>query len=121
MNTRLIVAAALAALASGAAFAEGGTYDYPQAYSSNVTRAQVQTELEQAKRDGSIRVHSTSYNHMAAAKSLKSRDEVRAEVLAERNLPAGAVRAAALHGEDSGSFAFSRTPQRDAGTRIAGR
>lgn len=122
MNTtlKILVAASIAAFASTAAFAQEATYDYPTSYSSNVTRAQVQAELAQAKRDGSMRVHSTSYNHMAAAKSLKTRAEVVAETLADRQGAAGAINAAALQGEDSGSFAFSRQlPVRDAGTRIA--
>jgi hypothetical protein len=70
----------------------------------------------QAKRDGSMRVWSTSYNHMAAAKSVKSRADVQGEVL-------GADRAAttALTGEDSGSFALSRQRARQAGTVLAAR
>ncbi len=99
------LAASLVSLAAVPAFAQEATYDYPQPVASAVTRAQVQAELQQARRDGSIRVWSTSYNHIAAAKSLKTRDEVRAETLA-----AGAGYSAALTGEDSGSFAMSRQP-----------
>ena len=103
-------------LASTAAFAEGSSYDYPQAVTSNTTRAQVQSELAQAKRDGSIKVWSTSYNHMAAVKSLKSRADVQAELLGTEP----AVRDAMI-GEDSGSFALSPKPARSAGTVLAAR
>jgi len=117
---KTLLASTLAAFAASAAFAQEATYEYPTAYQSDVTRAQVQAELAQAKRDGSMRVHSTSYNHMAAAKSLKTRAEVVAETLADRRVPVGSLNAAALQGEDSGSFALSRQlPLRDAGTRIA--
>jgi hypothetical protein len=103
-------------LASTAAFAEGASYDYPQAVTSNTTRAQVQSELAQAKRDGSIKVYSISYNHMAAMKSVKSRAEVQAEVVGTDT----ATRDAML-GEDSGSFALSHKPARSAGTVLATR
>jgi hypothetical protein len=117
---KTILATSLAAFASTAALAQEATYEYPSAYTSDVTRAQVQAELAQARRDGSMRVHSTSYNHMAAARSLKTRAEVVAETLADRRAPAGALNAAALQGEDSGSFALARQlPRRDSGTRIA--
>lgn len=115
----LLATAAVAALgfAGAAAQAQEATYEYPQAAVSNVTRAQVQAELAQAKRDGSTRVWSTSYNHMAAAKAMKTRAEVQAELL-------GTDRAVlnAMNGEDSGSFALNRKPvARDAGTVLAGR
>lgn len=96
--------AAFAALSGNAAFAQEATYEMPIPAVSNITRAQVQAELVQARRDGSMRVWSTSYNHMAAAKSLRTRDDVVAEVIAEhRN-----ANALVLNGEDSGSFAFAR-------------
>ena len=112
----LLVAAATLALAGTAAFAQEATPDYPQAVSSNVTRAQVQAELAQAKRDGSMRVWSTSYNPVAAARSLKTRDEVRTELM-------GGDRAlyTALSGEDSGAFALVRQPLRGSVVVIAAR
>lgn len=112
----LLVASATLALAGTAAFAQEATPDYPQAVSSNVTRAQVQAELAQAKRDGSMRAWSTSYNPFAAARSLKTRDEVRAELM-------GGDRAlyAALSGEDSGAFALARQPLRGSVIVVAAR
>ncbi len=91
--------------------------DYPGVWTSSLTRAQVQAELREAQRTGATRVWSTSYNHMAAAKSERSRDEVRAEVLAQQR-QAGA----SLIGEDSGSFALSPVlQQRNSATRLAAR
>jgi hypothetical protein len=111
MNTRSTIRAAVHTIAFAASLAAGGaalaqeaTYDMPIPAVSATTRAQVQAELAQAKRDGSTRVWSTSYNHIAAAKSLRSRDEVRAEVIADHRNGS----AAALSGEDSGSFALAR-------------
>ena len=114
----VLATAALSTLgaASTVALAQEATYDYPQAVTSNVTRAQVQAELAQAKRDGSIRVWSSSYNHMAAAQSLKARADVRAEVLSTNR-----AEMAAVTGEDSGSFALSRKAVRSAGTVLAAR
>lgn len=110
------VAVATIGYAGAPAFAQQATYEYPQAVAAGATRAQVQAELAQARRDGSMRVWSTSYNHMAAAKSLKSRAEVQAELRgADRSA------AASMLGEDSGSFALSRQPVRGATTVVAGR
>jgi len=101
----LSTAAAVATLgfAGTAAFAQEATYEYPQAAVSSVTRAQVQAELAQAKADGSLRVWSTQFNPFAVSKSLKSRSEVRAEVLGS-----GHDTINAYTGEDSGSFAIAR-------------
>lgn len=96
------VAATAVLLAAAPAHAQEATPDYPQAYTGSTTRAQVQAELAQARRDGSMRVWSTSYNHMTAAKSLKTRDQVQAELRADD----GSM--TALTGEDSGSFAIAR-------------
>lgn len=112
--TTLIVA--IAGFAATAAIAQEASYEYPQATTSTLTRAQVLADLAQARRDGSMRVYSASYNHMAAAKSVKSRAEVQAEMLAAER-----VTAAALTSEDSGSFALSRVPVRDASTPVAAR
>lgn len=79
------------------------------------TRQQVQAELFQARADGSTRVWSTSYNHMAALKSTRSREEVRAEAVAA-NLSG---EDSTWFGEDSGSFALARLqPSRATAERI---
>jgi len=98
----------LSLVAASAAFADDITPDNTatQVFSSTKTRAQVQAELFAARADGSIKAWSTSYNPLALAKSEKTRQQVIAEVRAERD----ADYAATWYGEDSGSFALSRTP-----------
>lgn len=117
--TQVLATTTIAALgfAGAPAFAQEATYEIPQASTSTVTRAQVQAELAQARVDGSMRVWSTTYNHLAAAKSVKSRADVRAELLASDR-----ATVAAMNSEDSGSFAMSRQPLRaGAGTLMAAR
>lgn len=94
----LIAAVSLAA--ASVAFAEDITPDHTAAAVSTKSRAQVQSELFAARADGSIKVMSISYNHMLAVKSVRSRDEVRAE--RERGFDN------TWYGEDSGSFALAR-------------
>ena len=100
------LAAASVAFAAPPAYVEHGdvTIDNTAqiAFASPMTRAQVQAERLQARADGSADAWSYGYNPLALAKSEKTRAEVRAEV------DAGYDRA--MYGEDSGSFALSRTP-----------
>lgn len=100
MNRKTLAAAFVATFAaSGAALADGASYDYPTATVSGKTRADVQKELFAARADGSVKVWSTTYNPLTVAKSLKTRDEVKAE--------RSDARVQAFYGEDSGSFALS--------------
>lgn len=79
------------------------------------SRAQIQSELFQARADGWMKVISFSYDHMAAAKSLRSRDEVRAEAVASNRAGDDAT----WFGEDSGSFELARAvPSRALAERI---
>ncbi|MBI5720055.1 MAG: DUF4148 domain-containing protein [Burkholderiales bacterium] len=79
------------------------------------SRDQVQAELFQARADGWTKVLSFSYDHMAAAKSLRSRDDVRVEAIVANR--AGVE--SAWYGEDSGSFALARVqPSRHVAERI---
>jgi hypothetical protein len=102
MNTKSILAvAAFAALASVGA--QAGEADLAAGPSGQVvqaqgarTRADVQAELAQYQKAG-VNPWSIRYNQLAAFRSAKTRDEVRAEYLAERN------EVAAMNGEDSGS------------------
>lgn len=115
--TQVLATAALASLGFAtltAAHAQEATPDHPQAVASNVTRAQVQAELAQAQRDGSMRVWSTQYNPLTAAQSLKSRAEVTAELMG-----ADHAMTAAITSEDGGSFAFSRPALRGSVTVVA--
>jgi hypothetical protein len=95
------VIAVASLLAAGAAFAESPTPDDTAAALSLKSRAQVQAELFQARADGSAKVWSTTYNPLLAARSVASRDEVKAQRSYAHDV--------AFYGEDSGSFALSRT------------
>lgn len=121
LSTIAYPAIALLSLAAAfAAHAESPTVDdsAAQVWAQTKTRAQVQAELLQARADGTTKVWSSSYNPLALAKSLKSRDEVRAEALAART----SGESEALVAEDGGSFLFAQRPQaRDAGPVLAGR
>lgn len=106
---------ALVACATGAG-AQEATPDHPQPVSSPLTRAEVRAELARAKQDGSMAVYSGTYNALAAARSLRTRAEVQADLLAT---PRG--ERAALHGEDSGSFALPQATPRRGATTLAAR
>lgn len=92
--------ALLSLAAASVAFADDITPDTTASVPSLKTRAQVQAELVQARANGSIKAWSTSYNPLALARSIKSRDEVKADRDSHFDV--------AMYGEDSGSFALSR-------------
>jgi hypothetical protein len=111
-TTPVFAAIAITLAASGAAMAQEATYEYPQATTSSVSRAQVQAELAAARADGSIKAWSISYNPLALAKSELSREAVKAQRHAGLSN--------AVVGEDSGSFALSRQqPTRSMGALFA--
>ena len=90
MSTSKFAASALIALASvaatSAAFAESDN-NYPQIASvSTKTRAEVQAELAQARKDGTLQIgNDNSYPVIAEATSSKTREQVMAEYVAARN------------------------------------
>ena len=98
----LSLAAAVTAHAESPTRDDGGT----QVWAATKTRAQVQSELVQARADGTTKVYSISYNPLTLAKSTVTREEVRAQARVERatNL------AAQYYGEDSGSFYLAQHP-----------
>jgi hypothetical protein len=117
MNSKSILAiAAFAALASvGAQAGQAGEADLAAGPSGQVTaqsqartRADVQAELAQYQKAG-VNPWSIRYNQLTGFHSVKTRDEVRAEYLAERN------EVAAMNGEDSGSAYLAQAAA--AGTR----
>ena len=92
-------------MAAGAALADDITPDHSAQALSLKSRDQVRAELFQARADGTTKVWSTSYNPLTVAKSLRARDEVKAE--RDRVLDVAFI------GEDSGSFSLARQqPQR---------
>lgn len=111
MNRNIALAAVLAVAASGA-FADDITIDTTP-FVSTRTRAEVQAELGQYQKAG-VNPWSTSYNPLRTFTGGKTRAEVRAEFLADRE------QVRALTGEDSGSAYFARGTQLDDRTRLAG-
>jgi hypothetical protein len=83
----LIVLAALAAFAGGA-FAHSGeaTPDYPQPYTSTLTRAEVHAQAIAAAKAGQIVRGEASYVMAQSFESGTTRDEVRAEAIEARRL-----------------------------------
>lgn len=107
----------LSLVAAVTAHAESPTADdsATMVFAQAKSRDQVQTELFQARASGWTKVMSFSYDHMAAAKSLRSRDDVRVEATVANRSGADS----ALFGEDSGSFELARVqPVRAMGERI---
>ena len=96
---RSSLALAILSVAAFAAHADDGDLSGQFAASAaggQATRAQVQSQLADYQKAG-VNPWSIRYNQLAAFRSAKTRDEVRAEYLAERN------EVAAMNGEDSGS------------------
>jgi Domain of unknown function (DUF4148) len=118
---KLTLLTLVATFAAGAAQAQGPLEDNHavQAAVSTKSRAEVRAELDQARRDGSIRVSSIAYNPALDSSTLKTRDEVRAELMAARR----SGQAHDLVGEDSGSIALSRNlrQHREAAPILAGK
>ena len=78
------------------------------------TRAEVQAELAQFKQAG-VNPWSISYNKLAGFQSTRTRAQVQAEYVAERN------QVAALNAEDSGSaYLAQAAASRKVGTTLAG-
>jgi hypothetical protein len=98
--------AAFALLSAGTALADDPTPDNYAQVPSQKTRAQVASELVQARQDGSAKVWSFSYQNKLqnSVASERSRAEVKSEVLAARR--SGELNA--FVGEDSGSFWLTR-------------
>lgn len=107
----LSVAAAVSAHAESPSRDDSAT----QVWTATKTRAQVQTELFQARADGTTKVYSISYNPLMVAKSKLSREEVRAQTRVDR----ATNPTAQMVGEDSGSFYLSQQPVAAETTRTA--
>ena len=105
MKTPALVAALVLSFA-GSAFADGASYDYPQAVSTQTSRAAVMADLQAARADGSAAVSEIDWpaTHFVAQ---RSRAEVRAEALQARNDPAWRE----LNGE-SAAFDIAVVPAR---------
>ena len=80
-TTRIIAALALTFAAAGSAMAQEATYDYPQALSSQTTRAAVQAELQAARAEGSLIVNEASVGGATQFLAQRSRPAVKAEAV----------------------------------------
>lgn len=112
-NIASILAITAAAFA-GNALADDITIDTTP-FTSTKSRAEVQAELAQYKRAG-VNPWSTQYNPLKQFKSAKTREQVVADYVADRD------EVAALNGEDSGSAYLAQDSgrPRDASTTLAG-
>ena len=110
----LATVASAAALASAGAYADTAEGSYlPEPLVAAKSRAAVQAELG-AFKQARVNPWSTSYDQLKHARSERSRDEVRAEVLRSRQ------QIDAFTGEDSGSAYLARTNAQQDVTRFAG-
>lgn len=113
MNRKIATLAALVSLAAGSAFAETPNV-FQDNFTSTASRAQVQAELAQFKRDG-VNPWSTQYNPLRQFKSTATRADVTAAYIAARDEVAATTR------EDSGAEYFAQAGQRvPSATAVAG-
>jgi hypothetical protein len=103
---------ALAAVASGAAFADDITVE-TQAFVPSLSRADVQAQLQQYRAAG-VNPWSTSYNPLKQFSSSRTRADVVADYVRSRD------EVAALNGEDSGSSYLAAQARRVAAPVLAG-
>jgi hypothetical protein len=107
MNRHFACALVIATAAAGNAFADDITMETTP-FNSTMDRAQVQSELQQARASG-IDPWSQTYDPLAGFRSERTRAEVSAEYTA------GRARVSAFNGEDSGSVYLARhEPQQPA-------
>ncbi|MDB5856495.1 MAG: hypothetical protein JWQ76_184 [Ramlibacter sp.] len=100
MNRNFALSLLLATAAVGNAFADDITMDNTP-FTSTLSRAQVQADLQQARAAG-VDPWAQDYDHLAGLRSDRTRAEVTAEYIAERD------EVASLNGEDSGSVQMAR-------------
>ena len=114
MNRNIVasVLAISAAAFAGSALADDITIDNT-AFVGQKTRAEVQADLAQFKQAGTS-PWSTQYNPLAKFQSAKSRAQVTAEYVADREA------VAALTSEDSGSAYLTAARRVNNGTTLAG-
>ncbi len=84
MNAKTLIAGLITTFAAAGAFASEfngeASYQYPQASTSSVSRAQVKAELAQAQAAGEVVYGETNFN-VAQGESTKSRAEVHEETM----------------------------------------
>jgi hypothetical protein len=112
MIRKSALALVLVTAAAGNAFADDPTID-PTSFISTASRAQVQADLQQ-HRQQSANPWSDDYDHLAGFRSERTRAEVSAEYIAERDA------VTAMTGEDSGAmFMAKRDTMKSAPAHLA--
>ena len=81
---RQIIVTIVGATIGAAALAQEATPDTWMNATASKSREQVQQELQQARKDGSIKSWSANYDFVGRTASAKTRDQVRAELVAAR-------------------------------------
>lgn len=113
MNRYALVIALATVAAAGQTFADDITID-TNPFSSSVSRAQVQADLQQFRAAG-VNPWSQAYQPLNSFRSAKTRAEVTSEYLRSRDA------VAAFTGEDSGSARLARRQEGNVGaTTLAG-
>ena len=112
MNTQSFAVIAALAITSGSSFAESYT-EHNTPFVSNATRAQVAAQVTQSAHSA-INPWSTSYNPLAQFRSSKTRAQVTAEYIANRDV------VDAFIGEDSGSNYLADAAADEGRDRVAG-
>jgi Domain of unknown function (DUF4148) len=115
-TSTLFAAIALTVATTGAAFAQEATYDYPQAATSQKSRAEVVAELRQAQAEGTLHIGEASYRAPERIISTVTRAEVRAQTLAA--IASGEL--AELNRSNHNGFEGVKFPA-SAATRMAGK
>jgi len=100
MNSYYALALVLAAAAAGNVRADDITID-PHPFVASASRAEVMADLQQFRHSG-VNPWADDYNQLAQEHGMKTRAEVKAEFLADRD------QSAALCSEDSGSSYLAR-------------
>ena len=116
MNRTRLALAAVLSVAAVAAHADDAdpSGQFATTVNSQATRAQVTAQYKAFRASG-VNPWSNSYNPLARFKAEKTRQEVRAEYLADRQ------ETSAMTGEDSGSaYLSARGPATNAGRQLAG-
>jgi hypothetical protein len=115
-TSSLVAALALSFVASGAALAAGeATYEKPEVIKSQLSRADVIAQLNQARANGTLLISEADRQENTAFTSERTRAQVRGETLSA--IASGEV--AALNGETN---AFAPMPRRvNAPTQVAGK
>jgi hypothetical protein len=84
MKTTQLIVSIIGATLGAVAFAQEATPDTWMQTQATKSRAEVQAELEQARKDGTIGFTGSNYNFAARVPAVKTRAQVNAELMAAK-------------------------------------